>query len=171
MAHRRGWEREGLAHGRRGYDSEGRAGHGGPLSHTRCLGDVTASGGRIPLGLQGRHGSHGADMAGTRGSRFRPTLTLIPPRMRILGLLRNGGKRTVGQISAQTGIAPGGRRCFSSCAVSVSRLPLARPCIGNASSSEPKVHPGSRTRPRLKRGQPRASSTGRKGARPQRLRC
>ena len=67
MAHRRGWEREGLAHGRRGYDSEGRAGHGGPLSHTRCLGDVTASGGRIPLGLQGRHGSHGADMAGTHG--------------------------------------------------------------------------------------------------------
>lgn len=30
-----------------------------------------------------------------------------PVRMRILGLLRNGGKRTVGQISAQTGIAPG----------------------------------------------------------------
>lgn len=66
---------------------------------------------------------------------------------------------------------PGGRRCFSSCAVSVSRLSLARPCIGNASSSKPKVHLGSRTRSRLKRGQPRASSTGRKGARPQRLRC
>ena len=30
-----------------------------------------------------------------------------PVRMRILGLLRNGDKRTVGQISAQTGIAPG----------------------------------------------------------------
>ena len=67
MAHRRGWEREGLAHGRRGYDSEGRVGHGGPLSCTWCLGDVAASSGRIPLGLQGRHGSHGTDMAGTRG--------------------------------------------------------------------------------------------------------
>ena len=67
MAHRRGWEREGLAHGRRGYDSEGRAGHGCPLSRTWCLEDVTASGGRIPLGLQGRHGSHGTDMVGTRG--------------------------------------------------------------------------------------------------------
>lgn len=67
MAHRRGWEREGLAHGRRGYDSESRAGHGCPLSRTWCLGDVAASGGRIPLGLQGRHSSHGADMVGTRG--------------------------------------------------------------------------------------------------------
>ena len=171
MAHRRGWEREGLAHGRRGYDSESRAGHGCPLSRTWCLEDVTASDGRIPLGLQGRHSSHGADMAGTRGSRFRPTLTLTPPRMRVRGLLRSGGKRTVGQISAQTGIALGGRRCFSSCAVSVSRLSLARPCIGNASSSKPKVRPGSKTRPRLKRGQPRASSTDRKGARLQRLRC
>ena len=67
MAHRRGWEREGLAHGRCGYDSEGRVGHGCPLSRTWCLGDVVASSGRIPLGLQGRHGSHGADMAGTCG--------------------------------------------------------------------------------------------------------
>ena len=67
MAHRRGWEREGLAHGRRRNDSEGRAGHGGSLSRTWCLGDVVVGGGRIPLGLQGRHGSHGTDMAGTRG--------------------------------------------------------------------------------------------------------
>lgn len=152
MAHRRGWKREGLAHGRRGYDSEGRAGHGGPLSHTRCLGDVTASGGRIPLGLQGRHGSHGADMAGTRGSRFRPTLTLISPRMRVRGLLRSGGKRTVGQISAQTGIALGAEvllqlRCERQPSVSCTPMHRQRKLVKTKSAPREQNTPTTETRP------------------------
>lgn len=152
MAHRRGWEREGLAHGRRGYDSEGRAGHGCPLSRTWCLGDVAASGGRIPLGLQGRHGSHGADMAGTRGSRFRPMLTLIPPRMRILGLVRNGGKRTVGQISAQVGIAPGAEvllqlRCERQPSVSCTPMHRQRKLVKTKSAPREQNMPTTETRP------------------------
>ena len=75
-----------------------------------------------------------------------------PVRMRILGLLRSGGKRTAGQISAQTGIALGAEvllrlRCERQPSVSCTPMHRQRKLVKTKSAPREQNTPTTETRP------------------------